>query len=218
PLLGRHPSRNNQADIELQTVREEFMGLHSLAAGSRRRALCARELNDRVRTVTAPQLVPSEEVQSPRRRRTPPVAIRNVAPIETLAPLVAYSFALLIPMVAWIATMVFALYIKNLVFIFFWPAVIFVAVLGGFGPAFVAALWSSVLAANFIVPPLRGLSPGSPPELARFIGFFATSLFVGLLTHTLQDERRRAGEAARENARLARQLEQQAMALEQQLE
>ena len=164
--------------------------------------------------MTAPQLVPSEEVQSPRRRRTPPVAIRNVAPIETLAPLVAYSFALLIPMVAWIATMVFALYIKNLVFIFFWPAVIFVAVLGGFGPAFVAALWSSVLAANFIVPPLRGLSPGSPPELARFIGFFATSLFVGLLTHTLQDERRRAGEAARENARLARQLEQQAMALE----
>jgi signal transduction histidine kinase/PAS domain-containing protein len=168
--------------------------------------------------VTAPQLVPSEEVRTPPRRRTPPVAIRNVAPIEPIAPLVAYSAALLIPLVAWLATMVFALYIKNLVFIFFWPAVIFVAVIGGFGPAFVAALWSSVLAGYFIVPPLRGLSPGAPPELARFIGFFATSLFVGLLTHTLQDERRRAGEAARENARLARQLEQQAMELEGQLE
>ncbi len=161
---------------------------------------------------------PTLGAEEPRRKRTPPVAIRNVAPIEPVAPLVAYSAALLLPLAAWLVTMVFALHIKNLVFIFFWPAVIGVALIGGFGPALVASLWSSVLAAYFIVPPLRGLSPGAPPEMARFVAFFVTSLLVGSLTHTLQRERRRAGDAARENARLAKQLEQQAMELEGQLE
>lgn len=150
--------------------------------------------------------------------RTPPVAIRNVAPVEQVAPLVAYSLALLLPIAAWLVTMWLGLYVRNLVFVFFWPAVIGVAFIGGFGPALVASLWSSVLAAYFVIPSLRGAGAGTAPEMPRFIAFFVTSMLVGLLTHTLQRERRRAGEAARENARLATQLEQQAMQLEQQLE
>ena len=168
--------------------------------------------------MTAPPLVQSEKSANPPRRHTPPVAVRSVRTIEPIAPLVAYSAAILLPLVAWIGTMFFALYVKNLVFIFFWPAVIIVAVIGGFGAAFLACFWSSVLAGHFIVPPLRGLSAGSPPELARFLAFFVTALSVSALIQKLQRQRALAGEAARENARLAKELEKQANELETQLE
>jgi signal transduction histidine kinase/PAS domain-containing protein len=115
-------------------------------------------------------------------------------------------------------TMALHAYLQNIIFVFFWPAVVSVAILGGLGPAFVSSALSVLFADYFLVAPLHQLDPANAIEVVPFIVFMSTAFLVAGLTNNLQTERRRAAEAAEENARLATTLEQQALELEQQLE
>ena len=169
--------------------------------------------------MTAAQRVPPPDA-APGPRLTPSTraAIRRVPAVERYSPLVCYGSAIILPIIALAITMALRPYLLSVVFVFFWPAVIAAAVIGGFGPALVASLLSVGLADWFIIPPLGSISPATPGEFVRVAAFLITSLLVGSLTHKLQKERSRATEAATENARLAATLDQQTVELEQQLE
>jgi PAS domain-containing protein len=108
--------------------------------------------------------------------------------------------------------------LKTVIFMFFWPAVIGAAIVGGLGPALFASAFSVALADWFIVAPLYRFDLTAPDELVPLAVFLVTSVPIAWLANNLQVERRRAIDAAAENARLATTLEEQAMELEQQLE
>jgi two-component system sensor histidine kinase KdpD len=124
----------------------------------------------------------------------------------------------ILPLAALAVSMALSPFLRSVIFIFFWPAVIGTAIIGGLGPAFLASALSVVLADYFLVGPAHQLDLANSEEVVPFIVFLITSFLVGTLTNNLQKERRRAAEAAEENARLAITLQEQAMELEQQLE
>jgi len=107
-------------------------------------------------------------------------------------------------------------YLQSAIFIFFWPAVTGVAMIAGLGPAVFASVLSVVLADYYLIAPLGGLSPGDPTEVVPLIVFLTTSVLVSSMANKLREARRRATEAATDNAAQAATMEQQAMELEQQ--
>lgn len=163
------------------------------------------------------QLAPVSESSS---RGTPSAraGIQQITPAAPLSPLLRYGLALLFPVIALGFSMAAALYLQNVIFIFFWPAVIATAIIGGNGPAFVACALSAVLAEYFLVAARNRIDLSNPADLLPFLVFAATSFVVGTMASKLQNQRRSAAEAAEENGRLATMLESQTMELENQLE
>jgi signal transduction histidine kinase/PAS domain-containing protein len=145
-------------------------------------------------------------------------AIRNIQRVERYPTAIRYGAAVLFPLAALLLSLAIAPLLKSVVFIFFWPAVIGAAIIGGLGPALVASVLSIGLADWFLVVPVHSFDLTSPEELVPFAVFLVTSVLVGSLANNLQVERRRAMDAAADNARLAATLEEQANELEQQLE
>lgn len=115
-------------------------------------------------------------------------------------------------------TLITATFIKSVILIFFWPAVIGAAIVGGLGPGVFASVLSVALADYFLIAPLKSFTLTDPTEVVPFVVFLVTSYLVSSLTATLRKERAKATEAALENAHLAATLDQQATELEQQLE
>jgi PAS domain S-box-containing protein len=109
-------------------------------------------------------------------------------------------------------------YLTRAVFTFFWPAVLGVALVAGLGPALLASALAVVAVDFWFLPPTHTLRPGDPTDLAA-LGIFA---LISAVASTVADRRHaaegRAIAAARENAELALQLENQANELESQLE
>jgi signal transduction histidine kinase/PAS domain-containing protein len=181
-------------------------------------------VNEDTLTVTAPQKVTPQEPAAPRSealglRLTPATraAIKIVPAFKSHPLLVSYGAAVAMPAGALLLTMALEAYLQNIILVFFWPAVIGAAILGGLGPAVVASVVSVALSDIFLIAS-HDMTPRAPEEIVRFGAFFVTSLLVGTLAHTLQTERRRAGDAAIQNARLAAKLDQKTVELEHQLE
>lgn len=145
-------------------------------------------------------------------------AIQKVPATELPGLATRYVAAIVFVAAALLLSVVARTYLEREIFVLFWPAVIGAAVIGGVGPALLASLLSVLAADYFLIPPLHELNLGDVGDLVPFGVFLVTSFFVSSVASTLQTTRRRATEAANDNARLAAELELQAQELEQQLE
>ena len=157
----------------------------------------------------APPEPPVTHFDVPGSRLTPSTraAIRIVPPFLGHPLLVRYGAAVAMPFAALLLTMALESHLQNIIFVFFWPAVVGAAILGGFGPAAVASLTSVILTDVFLIAHSGRVGPSAPDDIVRFGAFLVTSLLVGTLAHSLQKERTRAAEAATQNARLAAKLD-----------
>ncbi|MDB4880310.1 MAG: ATP-binding region ATPase domain protein [Gemmatimonadetes bacterium] len=126
-----------------------------------------------------------------------------------------YAAALAATAAAAVATVVLTLFVDRIIFVFFWPAVIFSALIGGMGPATL----SSVLAVAFVdwfVLQRRG--PPTVDDIVPLTIFLVSSLVVSSVATALRHSSSRHADATRELHELALELEEQATELEQQLE
>jgi signal transduction histidine kinase/PAS domain-containing protein len=133
-------------------------------------------------------------------------------------PLVRYLVAVAGVLLALAITYPSAAYLERVIFVLFWPAVIGAAWFGGIGPAFLASVLSVLAVDYYLIGTPGHLAPATPEDLIPLGVFLFASAAVALLTNAARSARRLAGQAARQNADLAHELELQAIELEQQLE
>ena len=152
--------------------------------------------------------------------RTPSVsaAIKKVPTLRQWSPLIRYGAAILFVVIALLITLAVKPYIDRVIFVFFWPAVVGAAMLGGVGPGLLASVLSVVLADYFVIGPPRSFELTDPIEVVQLVVFLTIGGAVAYTAGRLQAARQQASDAARQNASLATEMEQQAMELEQQLE
>ena len=129
-----------------------------------------------------------------------------------------YGIAVGLTVVAWSFTLALLPHIERLVFVFFWPAVLISAVLGGLGPALVASLLATALVDWFVLQRAGADRAPTVTDLAPLIVFFVASMIMSSVANALRVTRRRAADASAELHDVALQLEEQAVELEQQLE
>src|SRR4029078_351523 len=144
-------------------------------------------------------------------------AIQEVPDIRRRGPLAAYAIAAGLTLGAFVLTLAAKPFLSQTVFLVFWPAVVATAWLSGLGPALVASVGAVVLVDFFVLPP-AGFQFSSPEELATLVAFFVMSGLTSWAVSVVDKSRIAASSAAKENATLARQLDQQGMELAQQLE
>ena len=143
----------------------------------------------------------------------PPVSdTAAAAPKAVLAYVVAVGATL----VALAVTVLLRPFMGSVVFMMFWPAVIFVAAWGGRGPAFLASVLSVALVDFFVLPPIGTLALIEPEDLVPLAAFLAGSTIVSALTDRMRLAGERAAEAAVAGARLAEELKDQTRQLEEQ--
>jgi signal transduction histidine kinase/PAS domain-containing protein len=108
-------------------------------------------------------------------------------------------------------------FVARVIFILFWPVVIVTAATAGLGPAILASLLSVLLAEFWFLPPRFTLGI-QPADAVTVLIFFISASVVSALAdrRRLADNRARA--AARENAELAKRIEEQSTEIESQLE
>ncbi|MDP9179766.1 MAG: DUF4118 domain-containing protein, partial [Gemmatimonadota bacterium] len=152
--------------------------------------------------------------------RTPSVsiAIKRVPSPVHRSPLIRYGAAVLFVLIALLATVVARPYVNQVIFVFFWPAVVGAAMFGGVGPGLLASFLAVALADYFFMGPVRSFAPTDPVEIVQLLVFLTIAGVVSSAAGRLQAARRLATDAAEQNASLVTELEQQAMELEQQLE
>ncbi len=117
-----------------------------------------------------------------------------------------YGAALVSWAVALGVTLALEPYLERVLFLFFWPAVLFTAWFGGFGPALLASVLSTLSVDFFFLPPVGSVGLESPADIAPLLLFVLLSAFVSRLTDSLRTSEARIAETARElertNARL----------------
>lgn len=109
-------------------------------------------------------------------------------------------------------------HLPRALFSFFWPAVVGVAIFAGFGPALLTSVLSVVAVGYWFIPPVHSLKADDPTELLPLVFFVVTSALISSITQRRRLLEERAANAARANAELATQIEQQSIELESQLE
>jgi PAS domain S-box-containing protein len=132
-------------------------------------------------------------------------------------PVAAYGLAIALVLLAFGVTLVIKPFISRAVFLAFWPVIVAVAWLGGFGPALLSSVGAVLLVDYFILDP-AGFSVGNPEEIATLGAFLLISGMTSWAVSVVDKARAQAANAARENADLVRQLDQQSVELSHQLE
>jgi two-component system, sensor histidine kinase and response regulator len=131
------------------------------------------------------------------------------------ARLVAYGVAVLAPAVTLLVRWPLSAVVGDRVlYTAFFPAVLFAAYLGGFGPGFLATVISTLAATYFLVEPLYSLEIVSVPDAVAVILFVLVGTIISGLGESLHRawhrnvtvERRRAQESVRETEEHFRQL------------
>src|SRR5688572_31694906 len=152
--------------------------------------------------------------------RTPSVstAIKRVPSLVHRSALIRYAAAVLFVLIALLVTIAARPYVNQVVFVFYWPAVVGAAMFGGVGPGLLASFLSVVLADYFAMGPARCFQLTDPSEIAQLFVFLTIAGAVSSAAGRLRTARQLATDAAEQNAGLASEMEQQAMELEQQLE
>ncbi|MEO5588831.1 MAG: ATP-binding protein [Gemmatimonadaceae bacterium] len=152
-------------------------------------------------------------------RRSPAdrAAIADVTDRGILRPAVRYAMALGLMVVAFTATVLFAPLLRQAAFLFFWPAIIGVAWLAGFRSALISSVAAVLLVDYFVIEP-AGLQLNQPSEIGTLVAFVALAALTGWAVSAINRANANAGLAARDNARLARELENQSIELTHQLE
>ncbi len=144
-------------------------------------------------------------------------AIQEVPDIPRRSRVTAYAIAVGLTLAAFALTLIGKPFLTQTVFLLFWPAVVTTAWLSGLGPALFASVGAVLLVDYFVIPP-KGFHLGSPEEIATFVAFFVMSALTSWAVSVVDKSRISAAAAAKENAALARQLDQQGIELSHQLE
>jgi PAS domain S-box-containing protein len=153
-------------------------------------------------------------------RVTPEVPRQSVsARLRFEGPLPRYVIAVLVTAVSLAVSLPLEDAVQKSVFIFFWPAIIAAAWLGGFGPAILAVFLSALAAGYFIIQP-RGFpaSANAGSELLTLATFIAIGILTGFLVSMLERARTTAAATASRNNDLVTRLDEQSVQLNQQLE
>ena len=132
-------------------------------------------------------------------------------------PVAAYGIAAALTLAAFALTLLIRPFIERAVFLAFWPAIIATAWLCGFGPALVASVAAVLLVDYFLIPP-PGFDVSNPEEIATLAAFLVIVALTSWAVSLFNKARSQAANAARENAELARRLDQQSVELSHQLE
>jgi len=119
--------------------------------------------------------------------------------------------------VSFLLTALFEPFLSRVVFLLFWPAVVITAATAGLGPAIVASLLSVVVVEFWFLPPRHTLGV-RPEDSVTLLIFFVMASLVSALADRRRVAESRAAAAARDNADLAKRIEEQTIELESQLE
>ena len=109
-------------------------------------------------------------------------------------------------------------FVARTIFIFFWPAVLAAAVYCGLGPALLASTLSVLLVDYWFLPPKHQLVLHARIDFAPLTIFFLAASVLSTIAERRRMAEKRAAVAAQANVDLVKQLEQQSMELETQLE
>jgi PAS domain S-box-containing protein len=129
-----------------------------------------------------------------------------------------YLIAIIASAVAFFVTRAFAAHVTNVIFIFFWPAVILSAWLGGRGPAWLATAIGILFVNHFFIEPAGSIVPQSPASLIALAFFLVLAGSVGELTARFRVAQLALVRTASDLAARANELQEQAIALEAQTE
>ena len=129
-----------------------------------------------------------------------------------------YLIAMIASAGAFLATRAVAPQVTNVIFIFFWPAVILSAWLGGRGPAWLATVTAILLVNHFFVEPIGTSIPESPESLIALAFFLVLAGGVGEMTARFRAAQLTLARSATELADRAIELQEQAVELEAQTE
>jgi PAS domain S-box-containing protein len=132
-------------------------------------------------------------------------------------PLLGYAIALGLTAAAVAITFALKPYLTRAIFLAFWPAILVTAWLGGFGPALLASIAAVGIVDYYFIPP-QGFSLSSGDDVATLIAFLLTSALTSWTVSVFNRSREQAATAARENAKLVKQLDAQSAELSSQLE
>ena len=141
-----------------------------------------------------------------------------IAPRRRLGNIARYLLAVAATGLAFGVTLLLKEQLARTVFALFWPAVLFVAVIAGLGPALLASALAVLLVDYWVITPVHTLHLNDPSDLMTLGVFAMASAVVSAVVNRTRLAEVRAEAAARENADLALLLENQAVELEQQLE
>jgi signal transduction histidine kinase/PAS domain-containing protein len=151
-----------------------------------------------------PPVTAAHEVVVPARRR--------------FATLTRYAIAIASVAVALLLSVVMEQYVGRIIFVFFWPAVVATAVYGGLGPALLASTLSVLAVDYWFMSPRHTLHLRIDADLAPLLLFFFAASLVSTIAERRRIAEKQVADSARANADLVKQLEQQALELESQLE
>ena len=138
------------------------------------------------------------------RRQLHPVLRYFVVPVAA----VSVSFAL---------TALLEPFVTRVIFVLFWPAVVITAATAGLGPAIVTSGLAVLIVEYWFLPPRHTLGV-QPTDAVMLLIFLVMASVVSALADRRRHAEDRATAAARDNADLAKQIEEQAIELESQLE
>jgi PAS domain S-box-containing protein len=145
------------------------------------------------------------------------IAIHEVPASPRRSVFSRYAIAVALTLGAFGATMLFQPYLERTIFLLFWPVVVITAWLCGLGPALVAAIGAVALVDYYMVPP-TGFNITAPEEIGTLSAFLVMAGLTSWAVANFERTRLAAAKAAKENAALARELDQQGIELSQQLE
>ena len=134
-----------------------------------------------------------------------------------MTPLTRYLVAVLAVAVAFGLTVLLEPFVARVIFVLFWPAVIITAATAGLGPAVFASVLAVLLVEYWFLPPRLTIGV-QPTDVATLLIFFVMAFMVSALADRRRRAEARAAAAARDNAELAKRIEEQAIELETQLE
>jgi len=132
-------------------------------------------------------------------------------------PVVRYLVPVVGVAIAFGLTTLLEPFVARVIFILFWPVVIVTAATAGLGPAILASFLAVLVAEFWFLPPRFTLGV-QPSDAVTLLIFFITASLVSALADRRRMAENRAATAARENAELAKRIEDQSTELESQLE
>lgn len=131
---------------------------------------------------------------------------------------VRYAMALVLPAICLGLSLLIEPLLVQAPFTFFWPAVLATAAFAGSRPAILASVLSVLAVDVWLIEPRYSLRVTDPRSVFPLIMFLVASSIVSLLADRRRIAEYRAANAARANAELATNIEQQSLELESQLE
>ncbi|HEX2723777.1 MAG TPA: DUF4118 domain-containing protein, partial [Gemmatimonadaceae bacterium] len=143
-------------------------------------------------------------------------SIRQLTQQPRRSVVARYAIAIALTLASLGMTLLLQPFLQRTVFVLFWPAVIGAAWLSGFRPAMLVAALSVALVDYFVLRPSG--ANWDIVELVQFATFLGAAALTSWAMTIVESARSSAAEAAEDNARLARLLDQQSEELSHQLE